>query len=912
MNRMNKLQGSIIVICLFLLQGLSAQDNTLQKVASVEGITEYSLPNGLRVVLFPDQSKPQVTVNVTYLVGNRHEDYGETGMAHLLEHLVFKGTPDHPDIAKQLKDHGAFYNGTTWFDRTNYFETLTATDENIEWALGMEADRMVNSYISGDDLVSEMTVVRNEFEMGENNPTGVLMKRVMAASYQWHNYGQTTIGARADLENVPIERLQNFYKEYYQPDNAVLLVVGKFDEEKTKGWIEKYFGSIPRPERKLNQTYTREPAQDGERLVTLRRTGDVQALAAMYHICAGPHPDYPAIDVLNEMLTAEPAGRLYKAMVDTKKSTNVWGWAAGLKEPGFIYFGADILKDKSLEDAKMALTGALDTLARTPFTQEELERAKTSLLKTFELSFNDSRRVGVFMSNYIASGDWRLAFIYRDRVKEVSLEDVQRVAATYLKPSNRTIGEFIPEDNPDRVTVPEAPELSSLVDTYVGGEAISEGEAFDPTPENIEGRVVREINKNKPSYAFMPRETRGDAVQARMTLNFGTKGNLKNKSIISEMAAAMIDKGTATMSRQDISDKFDNLKTNARFYGSGASFNVNLETENENLDDAISLVNDLLKNASFPEEEFNKLKDEKLAQIEEQKSQPMALAQTALFRHINPYPKDDIRYSPTFDEKAEAIKAVTLDDVKAFYKEYYGGNHASVAVVGDFDKDQIQTQLENTLGDWESTKPYSKLMPELQTVKAENINIETPDKANAAFFAGDVFAMQDNDPDYPALMLANYIFGGGSLSSRLGDRIRQKDGLSYGVGSFMSASDDAPKTTWGAYAIYAPENVTALEAAFKEELLKAIKDGFTEEEVAAAKKGWLQQQQVSRSQDNYLTGTLNGYLENGRTMMWNKELEEKVSNLTAADVSKAFAKHIKPEKISYVKAGDFAKNTIKP
>src|SRR5687768_6595191 len=233
------------------------------KTASVEGITEYRLQNGLKVLLFPDPSKQTITVNITYMVGSKHENYGETGMAHLLEHLVFKGTPKHPNIPQELTAHGARPNGTTWVDRTNYFETFNATDENLDWALDLEADRMVNSFISKKDLDSEMTVVRNEFESGENDPFGVLMERVMSTAFLWHNYGKTTIGARSDIENVPIERLQAFYKRYYQPDNAVLLVAGKFDEPKTLALIDKYFSPIPKPARTLEKVYTSEPTQDG-------------------------------------------------------------------------------------------------------------------------------------------------------------------------------------------------------------------------------------------------------------------------------------------------------------------------------------------------------------------------------------------------------------------------------------------------------------------------------------------------------------------------------------------------------------------------------------------------------------------------------------------------------------------------
>jgi zinc protease len=253
------------------------------KVTNVEGISEYQLANGLRVLLFPDPTKTNATVNITYMVGSRNEDYGETGMAHLLEHLMFKGSTNHKDIKKELQDHGARPNGTTWFDRTNYFETFTATDENLNWALSMEADRMVNSFIAKKDLDSEMTVVRNEFEMGENSPQSILEERVMSTAFLWHNYGHSTIGARSDIEKVPIERLQAFWRHFYQPDNAVLVVAGKIDEAKTLALVEKYFASIPKPARKLRVTYTDEPTQDGERSVTLRRNGDTQVAMAVYH-----------------------------------------------------------------------------------------------------------------------------------------------------------------------------------------------------------------------------------------------------------------------------------------------------------------------------------------------------------------------------------------------------------------------------------------------------------------------------------------------------------------------------------------------------------------------------------------------------------------------------------------------------
>lgn len=289
-----------MLLCLLLSLSAEAQ---IKKVASVEGITEYSLDNGLKVLLFPDNSAQTITVNITYMVGSRHEGYGEKGMAHLLEHMVFKGTPNHPNIPEELSAHGARPNGTTWYDRTNYFETFNATDENLDWALDLESDRMVNSYIAKKDLESEFSVVRNEFESGENSPSRVLMQTVASAAYLWHNYGQSTIGNRSDIERVAIENLQAFYKKYYRPDNAILMVTGKFDTEKTLALIQKKFGAIKNPEGKLIDNPTIEPEQDGEKRVTLNRVGDLQIVSALYHVPAGSHENAAALAIAEQILT---------------------------------------------------------------------------------------------------------------------------------------------------------------------------------------------------------------------------------------------------------------------------------------------------------------------------------------------------------------------------------------------------------------------------------------------------------------------------------------------------------------------------------------------------------------------------------------------------------------------------------
>jgi len=888
----------------------AAPTNAPEKITSVEGITEYRLPNGLRILLFPDPSKPTITVNITYMVGSRHENYGETGMAHLLEHLVFKGTPKHPNIPDELTKHGARPNGTTWLDRTNYFETFSATDENLEWALDLEADRMVNSFIAKKDLESEMTVVRNEFEAGENNPFSILLQRVMSSMYLWHNYGKSTIGCRADLENVPIERLQAFYRTYYQPDNAILLVAGKFDEKKTLALITKYFAPIPRPTRVIQKTYTQDPTQDGERHVTLRRVGDIQLAAAAYHICAGSHADFAALEILNHILSEDGTGRLYKALVDSKKASSISGFPFALREPGAMLFFTEVRVQQSLDSARTILLNALDSVPFMRFSNEEVERARTALLKNVELTLNNTDRVGLQLSEYMAQGDWRLFFVRRDRLQKVSVEDVRRVAALYFKPSNRTTGTFIPTDKPDRTEIPATPDVEALTANYKGKEAIAAGEAFDPSPANIESRTRRQMpggDMGQIATAFLSKKTRGNSVAARITLRLGDEQSLMNKKMRHELAAQMLLRGTKSKTREQIQDAINNLKARLNIFPSGQTVVATIETTREHLPAVLRLVGEAFREPTFPEKEFESLKQETLASYESQRSEPTAVASIALQQHLSPYPQGHVLSVSSIEESVAELKATTLNEVKTFYQEFYGASESQISVVGDFDEAEIGKLSREIFGSWKSPKAFKRIEGKLKNAEPINHTIETPDKANAFFVAGLGIAVRNDHPDYPALVLGNYMLGGGFLNSRLATRIRQKDGLSYGVGSQLNASALDKVGSFTGFAIYAPQNVEKLEQAFKEELERMLKDGFTEDEVQSAKSGYLQSQVVARSQDAALAGRLNDYLFVKRTLAWDEQFEKAIAALTPQQIVQAMRTYIDPKKLSIVKAGDFAK-----
>ncbi|HUG92780.1 MAG TPA: pitrilysin family protein [Planctomycetaceae bacterium] len=878
----------------------------MQKVATVEGITEYRLDNGLKVLLFPDDSKPTVTVNLTIFVGSRHEGYGEAGMAHLLEHMLFKGTPTHPEIPRILQGRGAQFNGTTWLDRTNYFETLPASDENLEFALRLEADRMVNSKVAAEDLTSEMTVVRNEFEAGENSPRSILLQRMMAVAFEWHNYGKSTIGNRADIERVPIEKLREFYRRHYQPDNAMLIVAGRFEPDKALESIGKHFGSIPRPDRQLDATYTEEPAQDGERIVTLRRVGDVALVGALYHVPAGPHPEYPAVDVLQEIMTARPAGRLYKALVETKKAANVSGAAFALHDPGVLFFLAEVTKGNEPQVVLESMLDAIEEVVEKGVTPEEVERARTALLKDRELAAAESRDLAIDLSEWAAQGDWRLYFLYRDRLEDVSPDAVHSVAKEYLDQNNRTVGLFLPTKQPQRVSIPATPELAEMIGDYKGRETIAAGEVFDVSPESIEKRTTRHTLDGGVRAAFLPKKTRGGAVTLRLTLRYGNEQNLRGLAKAAEFLPTLMTRGTQKLSRQKIQDELDKLRADLNAAGTPGEATFTVETKREHFAAVLDLLRQILREATLSENELEILRRASLAGLEQQLTQPQALAVNEVRRRLSPYPEGDPRYYPTIEEDIEQVQAVTRSDLARLYQEYLSGRHGELVIVGDFDPDETLPVVTSMLDGWEPGAEYAHLS---RTGKLQeqggSREFQTPDKPNAMYFAGTALPMKDTDPDFPTLELGNFILGSSGLSSRLGDRVRQQEGLSYGIGSGLNASAVDRRTTFYVYAIANPGNIPKVKQAIREELERLLTDGVRDDELAEARQGYLEEQQVARTNDAGLAAILAENLHAGRGMEFYARLEKQIRESTPAAVQAALQKHIRPDDLYVVTAGDF-------
>jgi len=877
--------------CAAALWPASAAAQTL--VHSVEGITEYRLPNGLQLLLVPDDAKPTTTVNLTVKVGSRHENYGETGMAHLLEHLLFKGSTRHPMAWAEFTRRGLRANGTTWLDRTNYFATFAANDDNLAWMIDWLADAMVNSFIARKDLDTEMTVVRNEMEMGENNPGNVLFEKTLAAMYQWHNYGKSTIGARADVEGVDIARLQAFYRTWYRPDNATLVVSGRFDAGRVKALVQQHFGALTSPATPLPRLYTLDPVQDGERELTVRRVGGAASMLVTYHGVPGAHPDHAALELLAGALGDAPAGRLHQRLTEKGLAAATWGWTPALHDPGFIAFGVDLAPGQDPAPTRAAMLATLESLATEPLTQAELDRARLRWLKAWEQAFNDPERVGVALSDSIAMGDWRLTFLLRDRVRDLTLADWQRVAEQRLLPANRTLGTFMPTERAARAPAPAAVDVAQQMQTFRPQAGTAQAESFDVSPANIDQRTQR-LRMGGLQVALLPKTTRGQVVSAVLRLRLGDVQSLKGQAQTGALWAALIDKGGAGLTRQQIQDRLDQWRTELMATYARGVLTVNLQSRREHLPAVVDLLARLLREPAFDQATLSELQRQTLAAIEQARQEPGDIVAKAVARHGNPYGLGDPRAVPSFDEEAQAVRAVTVEGLRQFHARFAGAGTAEFSAVGDFDAAAVRQALERGLAGWGSPTAYQRVEDPLWSTAAARLVFNTPDKQNAVLQIRQPLPLADTHPDAAALMVANMMLGGGG-SSRLWVRLREKGGLSYDVRSWIDWNPREAHSVWSASAIFAPGNLKAAEEAFKDEVAKALAEGFTEAELRDARAGLLNFRRLSRAQDGALANRLATDLNLERTMAWSAALDEAIGAVTLEQANSALRRHLKPE-----------------
>lgn len=910
----------------------------IEKVASVEGITEYRLPNGMRVLLSPNASKASVSIEMTYLAGPRHEKFAEVGTARLLQRLFFKGTAKNAAIDKTLGNRGVRFGGTVKQNHTHYFATFQANDDTLEWVLQMEADRMVNASLTQRDLDAETAAFLKEIGESEVKKGDWLRRAFARAEYDWDGFGTTMAMEKAALPNVKLADLQAFYSTYYQPDNVVAQIAGKFDENKVLNLVGKYFGAVPKPVRALPALDTRIEFAGGN------ESPSNEVVAVRYKLPPALHPDHASLEYAL-FLMYDLRGLRTPQMVTFKGASSRETNDAGVQMLGLSGIlpatpnaktRADReefekqLRDKlqtSEEERKRALDAYRDrerarelletqtdltrvAEAFSPPTEEEMQRARQHFASASQRARDNHEKFGAQLADYIALGDWRLFFYMRDRTAKVTAAEVAAVAAKTYRAENRVTGvKRVQGPPPVDAALTAAALLKDFRPQAARG---APAEVVDVSASALDQRT-KKIQVGGLSVSLLPKRSADQAVAFNIRLRNGDEKLLLGRAAQLELIGRLLDRGS-TKYQFGPADEMSRL----RMRGGLAAGTANYQTTRPYIAAAIKLAAHMLREPTFPDAAAKTAFERRLEEIATDRKNPARVATNELNRHFNLFPAGDLRNVRSFDEQEEAIKAVKTSEVREFYKQFAGAAKGEVSIVGDFDEAEVVAALREAFGDWTSGAPYVRMATPYKDVAPLSRTIDMTGQASAFFAARQNVNMIDSDADHAALLVANHIFGGASgFQSRLTSRLRLQEGLSHAVRSQLDVSATDRGSVWSAHALADARDMVKVESAFKEELARAVRTGFTANEVAAAKSAVLQRRREERLRDNVLVpgeisaGGLAGQLVNnshlGRTFAWSKQFEDRVAALRVDEVNAAFRKHIVPAKVSVVKAGDFAK-----
>jgi zinc protease len=959
-----------IIFCLLtfaaLLAGNAAKAQTatisanpgLSFVRELGDVREYSLPNGLQVLLLRDTQRPAMSVNITYRVGSRHEGLGEYGAAHLLEHMLFKpsgpGTPPRYNDAKtSMQALGMRWNGTTSYDRTNYFAHFVTDDgklpERLDFMMGWLAAMMTQARFTTDDLKSEMTVVRNEFERGDNEAGRILGDRMRSSAYTTHGYGHPVIGTRADIENVPHERLVAFYKLHYRPDNATLIVAGDFNPDEVKKRIAREFASIPKPATPLPYTYSAEPPQEGEKQVLLRRAGGLASAAVAYHGPAGPTREGIATALLATTI-AQEGGPLAKALTVQQLAVTEWAYYRGQREPSQIWAGIGLPErspsdtDAQYEVKALSSAAALAKVVEVyrP-TAAELETARSSIMAGQRALFRNSEAMAMSLSEAVASGDWRLLWMQRELIAQITLEEVHNIAATYLLPSNRTTGIFLPSTSgnaPLRAPQTRTPDAASMEKLIAGAldsiavraasapaaaikdsknsglsaiTAKKDAPSFTITPEAMaqHTRQGRLTVAGQPGLklAVMTRQTKDDRVQGTLRLRWGTLESVNGSSVLASMLGAVIPDGMAAsgdkpaMSALEIQAYLRQLDSSIRLSSSAGFLSANLEFPAQNAEAVLNFLNDLLRRPAFENVVFERTQRAMIAAYQPIKSNPVTVAGNLLERnHRAHYKVGDPREVRLIDETERQTREATAAGLKAYWQRFAGAQHGELVLAGPLELAPVQSVLQSLWGDWASKEPHTRWVSEYALPVGQSfVKLQVPEKANATYTARIAFPLDQRHPDFAALV------AGIEMMSRLGlwQRVREQEGISYGVSSSLEAPWDGNAAAININASFAPQNLERLRTAVREVLVQTREKGYSFIEVSLAKSAILARRKDRLTQPANAIDTIAFNLREDRALDANKEFDERYEKLDAATVNAALKKYLDVTLLREVVAGTF-------
>ncbi len=861
------------------------------------GIKEYTMTsNGLRVLLKQDNTAPVATFMVTYEVGSRNEAIGYTGSTHLLEHLMFKGsrkfnTKKGNSVFQTLQSLGARMNATTWLDRTNYFAVLPS--EHLETLIEIEADRMRNAYIKEEDRQSEMTVVRNEFERGQNSPSGVLDENIWATAYQAHPYHHSTIGWKEDIENVSIERLREFYDTFYWPNNATAIAIGDFTEKDALSMIKKHFGKIRKSKKPIPEVYTAEPQQEGIRTITLKRAGQQGIVGVAHKTPAATHPDAPAFMVLSSILSSGKNSRFYKNITDKGLTTSVYIWDSLFRDPGLFTVYANLSPDVDHKIVEKAVVDEYEKIKKNGVSDEEVKNAQTQLIASMKFRQDGSYAIASGLNEAIASGDWTLYTTYDEKIGTVTKEDIQRIVKEYFKEDLSTVGYFIPlgAGGQNKKPATSAQDLEKMkLKHYSEEEELLSDRVIDTEP--VEGIRLLTLK-------------RGSGVVTLTGSMLGGDIYASENARTADMVAAMLDQGTTNMTKFEISAKLESAGARLGFFNGQARVGFSGKFLSEDTKMVFDLLADQLKNPLFAEEDLNKVKKRQVANYKRSKESTRGNATNNMLKAFYGAGHQN---SPTDPDKAiEEINKITPQNLKDFHSENYGAGTVVIVAVGDVDHKSLESLIKEGFSGWKRSPLQEKKETGTANKVSDKVYVTMQDKTSTDFLVGTALGIDRYHPDYLPLYVATHTLGG-NFSARLMQTVRVKEGLTYGINSSMRGFGNGNDGYWMVGGTFSPKLLSKGESSTLREIKKWAEEGITQKELDITKSTLTGGFQVGFDSTGGLAGgILDAIIVHG-DLTYLDNYPERIKAITLDEANAAISKYIFFDDLYQVAAGTIDKD----
>jgi zinc protease len=876
-------------------------------ISLTANVKQTTLDNGLTVLTKEVHNAPVVTVQVWYNIGSRNEAPGVNGIAHQLEHMLFKGTKDRPvQFGRLFAALGSSFNAFTSYDQTAYFGTVEKN--KLTSLLTLEADRMQNSTIDAEKLAGEKRVVISELQGNENSPGYRLNRAVKRAAFPTSPYGLTVGGTKADVEKFTPEQVKYYYDAYYAPNNATLVVVGDFDTATLMAKVRDTFGKVPRRDVKVPEVATaKESTTPPSRRIVLKEAGSTQILVEVYPLPQAIDPDVPAIDVMNYILTEGRSSRMYQSIVETGIATSLDGGAANLAAGGWYEISAIAEIGKSLPKLEAAIGKEIKLIQTKGVTPLEISRAKAQLKAGYLLGNRDinsqARQLG---NDKTTTGDYQFTDKYLAGVERVTPGDVQRVAKKYLQEYLKTIGYF----EPTQIAGKSAPSGSGTQtsENFSPGAPVDPAEVakylppLDPDTASQTQALPQEVKLKNGLRVFLLPDSSTPTITLSGNIQAGTEYDSPAKAGLATLTAGNLMSGTKSQTALALAKRLENRGAGLGFGASREGVSISGSSLSKDLPTLIETLGDVLQNANFPQSEFELSRQRSLTGLKLELDNPSSVARRKFQQTI--YPKN---HPFTLFPTATTLKGLKAADLQTFYSQHYLPSNTMLAIVGNFQVAEMKRLLDNSLGKWTATaKPVKLNYPKPQLpAKMIRVNPALPGKTQSITLMGNK-AIDRRDSRYYAAMVLNQILGGDTLSSRLGTEIRDRQGLTYGIYSSFAAGKRQ-----GTFIISmqtAPEDAQkAIQSTIA--LLKDMQTkGLTETEVAIAKRSIASNYTVDLASPDEIAGATLGNAIYGLNPNEISEFPKKIQAVTLSQVDRVARELIQPDRLVIITAGPPKKN----